>query len=352
MNPLERCAAALVLSLVAAPPHVLAADAPPGSAEPPTFEVASADAARALDGTVSRVRLPAGATDEVVAGLAHLKGLTSVIAPDAALTDAGLRSLADRGTLRELDLSRCPGVTAAGLKVLGAMKRLEVVRLCGNTGLDDASLAPLGKLPKLRVADLSDCTRLGDGAIKALRDLDSLEELSLVGVRLTLAGTTQLARLQGLKVLRLDRTSIPDEAMLNIVVLRNLETLAVSGNPDFGWIGLLHLGGLRKLRALEANGLPNLTDEALQRASKMETLESIDVSNCARLSDAGIAALAALPRLRAIDVSRTHATGKSLLALVKSKSLRSLRAAGCPDLKPEDLEAVRAAAPTVSIVAE
>lgn len=323
-----------------------------GAPAPAPVEVASVEAASALDPGVTHVRLPAAADDAVLAGLARLKSLVAIDAAATAVTEEGLRALSAIGSLRELDLSRCAGINPAAVKVLGGLRKLEVLRLAGSSGLDDAALAPLGRLPKLRVLDLSDCTGLGDGAIRALRELGTLEELDLSGVPLTQAGTVHLVRLRTLRVLHLDRTRIPDPSMLEIVALRELETLTVSGNPDFGYVGLLHLSGLRKLRTLVASGLPNVTDEALERASKMATLESLDFSSCARIGDAGISALAAAPALRSLDVSRTHLTGKGLLALAKSKSLRSLRVAGCPDVKPADVEAARAAMPSVTIATE
>ena len=323
-----------------------------GAPAPDPVEVASVEAAAALDPGVTRVRLPAAADDAVLAGLARLKSLVAIDAAATAVTEEGLRGLSAIGSLRELDLSRCAGINPAAVEVLGGLRKLEVLRLAGSTGLDDAALAPLGKLPKLRVLDLSDCTGLGDGAIKALRELDKLEELDLSGVPLSPLGTVHLVRMRGLKVLRLARAKLLDQSMLEIVALRELESLTVSGNPDFGYIGLQHLSGLRKLKTLVASGLPTVTDDALARASKMPTLESLDFSNCAGIGDVGISALAASPALRSLDVSRTHLTGKGLLALAKSKSLRSLRVAGCPDVKPADVEAARAAMPSVTIATE
>ena len=321
----------------------------PQAAAPVPVEVTSAEAARALDPAVTSVRLTQGSGDAVLAELARNKGLATIVAAQSAVTDQGLRALSAAASLREIDLSGCAGITASGLKSLGGLKKLEVVRLRGVKSLDDASLAPLARLTKLRLLDLSGCTGLGDGAIKALRELEALEELDLTGVPLTQQGTVHLVRIQSLKVLHLDRTGIPDPSMLEIVALRNLEVLGVSGNAEFGFVGLLHLGGLRKLRVLEASGLPDLTDEALQRAAKMETLEKLDVSDCARVTDAGISALAASPRLASLDVSRTHLTGKGLLAFAKCRSLRSLRLAGCPGVKAEDVAAARAAMPAVTI---
>lgn len=315
-------------------------------------EVASVESARALDAGVTRVHLAPGTGDEVLVELAPLKGLTLLSAPDTAVTDQALRALSGAGTLHEIDLSRCPGITAAGLKALGGLRKLEVLRLAGLKALDDAALAPLGKLPKLRVLDLSECSGLGDGSIKALRELEAIEELDLSGVPLTQLGTVHLVRLRSLRVLKLDRTGIPDQSMLEIVALRNLESLSVSGNTAFGYIGLLHLDGLRKLRTLVASGLPDLSDEALQRAAKMTTLETLDVSNCRGIGDSGVSALAMSPALKSLNLSQTRVTGAGVLALAKSKSLRSLRIAGCPGVSAKDLEAARAAMPSVAIRSE
>ena len=155
---------------------------------------AAEDAARAVlmrhavevkldaEGFVTEARLPVGAAvpEELTAALGQMSRLERLSAAGTRLNDAAVAAVGRMKTLRQLDLRDCP-VTNAGLAHLSGLTGLVAIRLSGKTGattVDDAGMPHLAGLKGLRVLML-DFLWVGKDGLETLAGLDKLEELTL-----------------------------------------------------------------------------------------------------------------------------------------------------------------------------
>ena len=188
------------------------------------------------------------------AGLAHLKGMTSLTYLDLAgteVTDAGLEHLKELTTIRRLDLSYT-NVTDAGLVHLKGMTRLGHFEFSG--------------------------TKITDAGLEHLKDLTAMADLWLGSIRITDAGLEHLKGMTSLKRLIISDTEITDT-------------------------GLVYLKGMTSMRVLNLRDT-YITDAGLVHLKGMTSLEGLSL-NKTKITDTGLAEIkAALPRCR-VAHSRT-----------------------------------------------
>lgn len=90
-----------------------------------------------------------GLTDEALVPIGKIAGLKELNLGDAAVTNAGLKSLSGLKELMRLDLGWTKDVGDAGMPFLLKLKKLEVLGL-GGTKVTDAGLPVLAALPALK----------------------------------------------------------------------------------------------------------------------------------------------------------------------------------------------------------
>jgi hypothetical protein len=163
-------------------------------------------------------------SDEGLAHVVGLTGLTQLLIPGTALSDNGLGTLKGLVNLRVLDLAST-AVTDAGLKHLASFPRLESLSLSG-TGVTDAGLAQLKGLPGLLHLHLAE-TGVSDAGLAQLAGLTKLRSLSLDQSKVTNAGLAHLANLAELRVLRLAGTGVTDAGMAQLGKLTQLEQVVL-----------------------------------------------------------------------------------------------------------------------------
>jgi internalin A len=184
------------------------------------------------------------------AGLAHLKGLTSLSEltlnlNDTHVTDAGLVFLDGLTNLSQLDLRGAP-ITGSGLAHLKGLTKLNRVGL-RRTHLTDAGLTQLKGLMQLSDVDLMD-TRVTDAGLMNLKGLTNLSSLILDGTQLSDTGLAHLKGLTNLGSLSLSGTQVSDAGLPHLTGLVHLSVL---------WLHDTHVtdAGIRKLK----QALPSLT---------------------------------------------------------------------------------------------
>ena len=164
--------------------------------------------------------LEAGATDADMAQCGELRHLEELwIAPDSAVTDAGITHLKRLSQLRILGLPG-PRVTDAGLAHLEGLTRLEALRL-SDTQVTDSGLVHLEGLSKLRVLSLSG-TQVTDAGLAHLRGLSQIERLWMCETQVTDAGLAHLRALPELKGLSLSGTQVTDAGLAHLEALPKL----------------------------------------------------------------------------------------------------------------------------------
>lgn len=228
------------------------------------------------------------------------------------VTDADVVRLAAHPKLRRLDLSR--------------------------THLNDRALEPLQKLAALTDLDLTYAEHITDAGLARLRNVRSLERLSLEGTKVTDSGVNSIAALSNLRALNLRCTQITDSALEKLESLVKLETLEIGGNRVAGF-GLAYLEALPNLKQLDLSGVQltddgiwsvGLTDLNIHLVAGLTRLESLNLASSElmrlksipdggirefasiRVTDLGVEQLTALKRLRSLDLSRSQVTARGL----------------------------------------
>lgn len=161
-------------------------------------------------------------------------------------------------------------------------------------GPGNSVVTELRSFPELRVLRLEsfyhDETCADDAGVQCLRELESLEELSLSGTQVTNAGLQVIRSLPRLKRLELGVTY-----PLNQGCYRNRTEIPPARIDDDG---LLVLAGCPSLEEVSLRGM--------------------------KVSDAGIAHLQTLPRLRALNLAGTEITDTTLQWLAAKASIQTV----------------------------
>jgi hypothetical protein len=159
-----------------------------------------------------------GACDDVLARVARLPGLKSLLLKETQATDAGLRHIGKMTGLEELFIWDAESVTDAGVARLASLKNLKMVHI-SRSNLTDRSLALLSSLPRIETLSLQQNhftdeglarldgngrlkripIGLGDGRITDaglahLKDFKSLEVLDIQNSQVTARGLDQLVK--------------------------------------------------------------------------------------------------------------------------------------------------------------
>jgi internalin A len=182
------------------------------------------------------------------------------------VTNDGLRELAGLKGIKKLSLFFDEQITDAGMAHLKGLTTLEELTL-SNTGVGDAGLAELKALTGLKKLSLAGAIRLTDAAAATINGFADLENLSLPS---TITGKG-LAKLVGLKKLRhfyLGGGTPGDESVRAIAeYMPALESLEL-GTSGLGGNGITDasVAHLTKLKKLKTAGLAGsrFTDAGLK----------------------------------------------------------------------------------------
>jgi hypothetical protein len=165
--------------------------------------------------------------------------------PDRNATDATLIDVIKLGRLTSLDLTGC-AITDAGLQQL---VRLTVTQLhLAETAVTDVGMQHVGRMDGLRLLNIEK-TNVTDAGLALIVELPNLGDLWLRSTKVTNAGLKQLQSVQGLWRLSIGSPEITDDGLIHIAGLKNLSGLSVHDAPvsDFG---VKQLGSLPRLRQL------------------------------------------------------------------------------------------------------
>lgn len=224
-----------------------------------------------------------GITDDVVAAISAVPLETLLLGGSDSLTDAIGPSLAKMTTLRTLDLSSLPRITAATLATLPT--GLVSLSLDDNYQLDGAAVLRLPRLTNLRELGLSGLYRLTDAELAAV------------------LGRTSPA---GLESFRLGATS--------------LRGLRVAGNGD------------------DRRNTP-LTQHVGELLTRQASLQRLAFPHAQRIEAAFLRELARMTNLVELDLTGSFFNTKDTIEpLGASRSIRALKLTWCRDLVGNDLK--------------
>ncbi|XP_010264511.1 PREDICTED: F-box/LRR-repeat protein 3-like isoform X2 [Nelumbo nucifera] len=237
-------------------------------------------------------------TPALAAALQKLSKLHSIKLDGCMVTCTGLQAIGNCcASLRELSLSKCPGVTDEGLSSL------------------------LLKHKQLRKLDITCCRKITHVSI----------------ANITTSCTSLIS-------LRMESCSlIPKEAFVSIgECCHLLEELDLTDNK-IDDEGLKSISRCSELSSLKIGICLNITDEGLTHVGmSCPKLIELDLYRCAGITDLGIAAIArGCPRLEMINMAYCKdITDSSLISLSKCSRLNTLEIRGCPSISSVGLSTI------------
>ncbi len=193
------------------------------------------------------------------AGFSKLKGktVTTISVESNMVNDAGVRAIADLGTVESLLLLGHPKLSILAFRDLVKLRKLTGLGL--EMDLPDGTFQTLAQSPSLKTLYLKNCTGID---LKALSKLD-------------------------LKTLLLHKSGFTNQDMSKIsALLRRLESLSLTelGLSD---AGLDELANYRHLRRIDLRG-NKITDTTLKSLAACRSLEALCVAHCNNLTEGGL----------------------------------------------------------------
>lgn len=143
-------------------------------------------------------------TDDRLASLNGLPDLVALDFQDANVTSAGLQSLANVKSLKQLNLAN---TQVTELSALAALPQLEHLKLDYSRQIQEEHLAALSQLSGLRTLSAKGL-RLRDGGVAAIAQCTQLEDLNIGGAILGETGLAPLQQVKGLKRLNLEYAQV------------------------------------------------------------------------------------------------------------------------------------------------
>lgn len=188
-------------------------------------------------------RIRPNISDDEIAHITHLKGLSELYLNESFVGDNGVR-------------------------LVSSLYNLEVLGLAG-TEISDAALSYLANLPSLRKLDLSR-TQITDAGLQKLSLVQSLEELVLDRTSVSDAGMNYLSGLPNLARLSLNHTRVTEEGLGELSRLPSLERLSCwnTGVASGAKKGILP-------RTVKDNGYPRPRVGILFTTTSADTLHSM-----------------------------------------------------------------------------
>ncbi|GLT89358.1 hypothetical protein SLE2022_073430 [Rubroshorea leprosula] len=330
-----------------------------------------------ISGTEGLQQLTLAYGSPVTAALADslkkLSMLQSIKLDGSLITCDGLKSIADWCiSLRELSLSKCPGVTDEGLSsVLTKRRDLRKLDITCCRKITDASIAYIANLcNSLTSLKMESCTLISREAFVLIgQQCHSLEELDLTDNEIDDEGLKSISRCSKLSTLKLGIClNITDEGLIHIgrtcsklkeldlyrsVGITDLGILEVArGCPDLEMINvayckeitdasLLLLSKCSHLRTFESRGCPLISSFGLTAiAVGCKQLTKLDIKKCHNIDDNGMRQLAHFSQnLRQINLSYSSVTDVGLLYLASISCLQNITILHLKGLTPNGLAA-------------
>ncbi|CAM8971518.1 unnamed protein product [Rhodiola kirilowii] len=311
-------------------------------------------------------------TVSLAENLQKLYMLQSLKLDGCPVTTSALKAIANsRISLKELSLSKCPGVTDDGLSSL-VMKHPNLTKLditCCRK-ITYVSLAHItNSCPNLTSLKMESCSLVPKEAFTLIGRCRILQELDLTDNEIDNEGLRSISRCSELlslklgiclditnkgmayisigcpKLIELDMYRCMGITNLGIEAIAhrctNLEMINIAYCKEITDYSLMALSNCSNLNTLECRGCPLITSLGLAAiAMGCRELANLDIKLCCKVNDAGILPLARYSQnLRQIKLSHTSVTDVGLLSLASIRCLQSMTIMHLKALTPSGLAA-------------
>ncbi len=173
--------------------------------------------------------------------LAETKSLKSLLMQDFAITNESGPYLKKIGTLTDLEVFRCQGVSSPGVVALKGMP-LTRLKLRDLPAVDDQAMAVFEDLPQLKKLYLHELSSVSDAGLKNLASLKDLEVLDIWSVpQMTDATVDVIATLPKLKELTIRTTGVSDASVDKLLAMPELKVLIFKDNAKVTEAGVQKL---------------------------------------------------------------------------------------------------------------
>ncbi len=271
--------------------------------------------------------------NEMVAGLAGLKNLTSLALTNSEIGDPAVETIVKSfPNLTALDLSSNVNMTNSALKIIAQLAKLERLQLV-QCRFNDLGTGYLENLKDLRVLDLRGNMEAGDMTMEIVGALPKLAAFKHRSTTVSDFGIEYLAGNKTLKALLIQDFNITSQAGQSLAQPPNLQELEIFRCQGFGSEGVLALKGM-KLTRLTLRDLPMVDDQAMEVFTELPELKKLYLHEIESLSDYGLENLKNLEALEVLDIwavpQMSDATVDIIAALPNLKEL-SIRTTGVTD---------------------
>jgi CheY-like chemotaxis protein len=244
-----------------------------------------------------------GVTDEVVAGLHHLRKLTHLSLSACDLLTGTCLEVLQSLPLQRLLLDGCKGLNVENtLTVLSNFKSLVSLDI-SNCGLDDTNIRGIEKFAHLTFLDISQNPLLSGEALAPIGKLKLLRELTMAHCPNAVSGLKYLQKIPSLTNLSLSHCEVGDEDIRCLEALPQMESLILIG-ARITDKGVESLAKLTSLSALDLSMCTNISDKGIKSLHRLSHIKNLNLNYCMNLTDAGVATLGSLTSLGIIGCNR------------------------------------------------
>ncbi|KAK3139163.1 hypothetical protein QOZ80_5AG0378810 [Eleusine coracana subsp. coracana] len=242
------------------------------------------------------------------------------------------------GSIRQLSLSKCSGVTDAELSFpVSRLKNLLKLDVTCCRNITDTSLASVASsCTSLISLRMESCTHVSSEGLKLIgKHLHQLEELDLTDNDLDDEGLTAIAGCSKLSILKIGIClKISDEGLTQIgkscPELRDIDLYRCGDISDDG---VTHIAqGCPKLESTNLSYCTGITDRSLMSLSKCANLNTLEIRGCPRVSSSGISEIAMGCRLLSkLDIKKCFEINDVGMLYISqfSHSLRQINLSYC-----------------------
>ncbi|XP_019187945.1 PREDICTED: F-box/LRR-repeat protein 3 isoform X2 [Ipomoea nil] len=305
--------------------------------------------------------------------LQNLSMLQSIKLDGCQVTCSGLKAIGNWCvSLKELSLSKCPGVTDEGLcSVVTKHRELQRLDITCCRKITHVSISNItNSCSYLTSLRMESCTLVPREAFVLIgQRCRFLEELDVTDNEIDNEGLKSISMCSGLSSLKLGIClNITDKGLIHIGMccpnLKELDLYRSAGVTDSGIYAIargclsleminiaycnritdhsfVSLSKCSKLNTLESRGCPLLTSSGLAAvAVGCKLLAKLDIKWCYNIDDSGMISLAQFSQnLRQINLSYTSVTDVGLLSLASIGCLQSMTVLHVKGLSPSGLAA-------------
>jgi Leucine-rich repeat (LRR) protein len=261
-------------------------------------------------------------TDASLKEIAKLKELTELTLNYCNFSEFGMMSISELPKLATLDIRANMQIGNSGLNVLTALPSLKSLKHL-SPAVDDAGLESLAAVKGLETLEIQDFN-ITDNAGQFIKQFEKLTNLIIM--RCQGFGSSGMLELKGIKLNRLTLRGLPslnDDGMEVFRELTTLKRLYLHELTSVSDAGILNLVYLKDLDTLDIWEIP-ITDQSLETISKLANLKTLSIRGT-HITDASIDLLLAMPKLENLTLKdNASVTPTALNKLRDSKKFKKI----------------------------